>query len=129
MAYMILEQIKIRLDQYHVETISNPDGSTSEKVVFDDLQLNPKLEVLINQNRELILCRVNPPEYYTEEQKEEILEKYKGAVIDMTLYDVAKEGGDFQKSHSELGISRTWISKDEIMDYYNIRIFSKILSV
>ena len=33
--YTTLEQVKIRLKQFHIETVTDEDGVTSDVVVFD----------------------------------------------------------------------------------------------
>ena len=45
--YTILEQVKIRLKQFHIETVDNADGTQSDVVVFDQKEDNPLLEQLI----------------------------------------------------------------------------------
>lgn len=40
---------------------------------------------------------------------------YQNAVIDITLYNLALIGGDFESSHSENSISRTFISEQEVL--------------
>lgn len=124
--YTILEEIKIRLRQFHIEEEVTFD-ETSNKIVFDRLEENPILEVLIQQNKDLLLLQINPPIYYTQEEIENLIEKYRSAVIEMTLYDVVKEGGEFEKTHTEPGITRAWIDKEEIMNYFNIHSFAKII--
>ena len=58
--YTTLEQVKIRLKQFHIETVTNEDNTTSaEVVVFDKPQDNPLIEQLIKQaNRILWLCGI-----------------------------------------------------------------------
>lgn len=126
MSYTILEEIKIRLRQFHIEEAITFE-ETSNKIVFDKLEENPILEVLIQQNKDLILLQINPPEYYEQEQIDELLEKYRSAVIEMTLYDVVKEGGEFERTHTEPGITRAWIDKQEIMNYFNVHSFAKVI--
>ena len=33
--YSTLEQVKIRLEQFHIDTVDNDDDTTSDVVVFD----------------------------------------------------------------------------------------------
>ena len=39
--YTTLEQVKIRLKQFHIETVTDEDGVTSDVVVFDQKEDNP----------------------------------------------------------------------------------------
>ena len=52
MAYSILEQVKIRLKQFHIESVEN-----SDTVVFDSKEDNPLLEQLIDQVKQEIVSR------------------------------------------------------------------------
>ena len=36
MEYTALEQVKIRLKQFHIDTVTNDDDTTSDVVVFDN---------------------------------------------------------------------------------------------
>ena len=49
--YTTLEQVKIRLKQFHIETVTDEDGVTSDVVVFDQKEDNPYIEQLIKQAR------------------------------------------------------------------------------
>lgn len=49
MEYTTLEQVKIRLKQFHIETVANDDETTSDVVVFDSKEDNPIIEQLIKQ--------------------------------------------------------------------------------
>ena len=52
MEYTTLEQVKIRLKQYHIETVTNDDYTTSDVVAFDKKEDNPLIEQLIRQATE-----------------------------------------------------------------------------
>ena len=47
MEYTTLEQVKIRLKQFHIDTVTNDDETTSDVVVFDKKEDNPLIEQLI----------------------------------------------------------------------------------
>lgn len=49
MEYTTLEQVKIRLKQFHIDTVTNDDDTTSDVVVFDNKEDNPIIEQLIKQ--------------------------------------------------------------------------------
>lgn len=41
--YTTLEQVKIRLKQFHIKTVTDEDGVTSDVVVFDQKEDNPSI--------------------------------------------------------------------------------------
>lgn len=112
-AYTVLEQIKIRLKQFHMETVEN-DGLTSSTVMFDRKEDNPLLEQLINQATEDIKNKRRYPKDYTKEEIEEDLKKYESVLVNVVVYDRMKLGGDFQQSDSENGKSRTWVDRNTL---------------
>lgn len=112
-AYTVLEQVKIRLKQFHMETIEN-DGLTSSTVMFDRKEDNPLLEQLINQATEDIKNKRRYPKDYTKEEIEEDLKKYESVLVNVVVYDRMKLGGDFQQSDSENGKSRTWVDRNTL---------------
>lgn len=63
--YTTLEQVKIRLKQFHIDSKSD---SESSKVVFDHFEENPLLEQLISQAEADIRAKRMYPESYTEEK-------------------------------------------------------------
>ena len=112
-AYTVLEQVKIRLKQFHMETVEN-DGLTSSTVIFDRKEDNPLLEQLINQATEDIKNKRRYPKDYTKEEIEEDLKKYESVLVNVVVYDRMKLGGDFQQSDSENGKSRTWVDRNTL---------------
>ena len=52
MEYTTLEQVKIRLKQFHIETVANEDETTSDVVVFDNKENDLLIEQLIKQATE-----------------------------------------------------------------------------
>lgn len=112
-AYTVLEQVKIRLKQFHMETIEN-DGFASSTVMFDRKEDNPLLEQLINQATEDIKNKRRYPKDYTKEEIEEDLKKYESVLVNVVVYDRMKLGGDFQQSDSENGKSRTWVDRNTL---------------
>ena len=112
-AYTVLEQVKIRLKQFHMETVEN-DGLTSSTVMFDRKEDNPLLEQLINQATEDIKNKRRYPKDYTKEEIEEDLNKYESVLVNVVVYDRMKLGGDFQQSDSENGKSRTWVDRNTL---------------
>lgn len=112
-AYTVLEQVKIRLKQFHMETVEN-DGFASSTVRFDRKEDNPLLEQLINQATEDIKNKRRYPKDYTKEEIEEDLKKYESVLVNVVVYDRMKLGGDFQQSDSENGKSRTWVDRNTL---------------
>lgn len=107
--YTTLEQVKIRLKQFHID-------SESSEVVFEKLEENPLLELLLEQNQNLIINISG----ISDSKKEEYLKKKEDAIVELALYDRNKLGADYSSSYSENGISRVWNSKEEILNYYGI---------
>mgnify|MGYP006886771566 FL=1 len=112
-AYTVLEQVKIRLKQFHMETVES-DGLTSSTVMFDRKEDNPLLEQLINQATEDIKNKRRYPSDYTKEEIEEDLKRYESVLVNVVVYDRMKLGGDFQQSDSENGKSRTWVDRNTL---------------
>lgn len=112
-AYTVLEQVKIRLKQFHMETVEN-ECLTSSTVMFDRKEDNPLLEQLINQATEDIKNKRRYPKDYTKEEIEEDLKKYESVLVNVVVYDRMKLGGDFQQSDSENGKSRTWVDRNTL---------------
>lgn len=112
-AYTVLEQVKIRLKQFHMETVEN-DGFASSNVMFDRKEDNLLLEQLINQATEDIKNKRRYPKDYTKEEIEKDLKKYESVLVNVVVYDRMKLGGDFQQSDSENGKSRTWVDRNTL---------------
>ncbi len=101
-----LEKVKIRLGQYHMES--------SNKVVFDQAEKNPLISQLINQATNEIIQRRNYPDSYTEEQIYADLKKYENNIINIVVYDCSQAGEAYMQSYTENGVSRNWISRDDL---------------
>nr|DAP01684.1 MAG TPA: hypothetical protein [Caudoviricetes sp.] len=113
LSYTVLEQVKIRLKQFHMETVEN-DSFASSTVMFDRKEDNPLLEQLINQATEDIKNKRRYPKDYTKEEIEEDLKKYESVLVNVVVYDRMKLGGDFQQSDGENGKSRTWVDRNTL---------------
>mgnify|MGYP000634676128 CR=1 FL=1 len=111
--YSTLEQIKLRLKQFHIETVENEDG-TSDVVVFDDKEDNPLIEQLIKQATQEIITKRCYPASYTQEQIEEDIEKYQNNIINLVVYDHSQAGENFMSSYSENGVSRNWRDREDL---------------
>jgi hypothetical protein len=114
MAYTTLEQVKIRLKQFHVETVTNDDDTTSDVVVFDKKEDNPLIEQLIAQATEDVKAIRKYPDSYTEEMITEDMEQFTGVIINLTVYDHSQAGEAYMASYSENGVSRSWKERDKL---------------
>ena len=123
--YTILEQVKIRLKQFHIETVDNADGTQSDVVVFDQKEDNPLLEQLIKQVTNEVMNRRMYPDTYTQEQIYEDMKKFESVIINAVVYDRSQAGESFMQSYSENGVSRTWTDRDKL--FKDVYPFVKIL--
>ena len=123
--YTILEQVKIRLKQFHIETVDNADGTQSDVVVFDQKEDNPLLEQLIKQVTNEVMNRRMYPSNYTQEQIDEDIKKFESTIVNAVVYDRSQAGESFMQSYSENGVSRTWIDRDKL--FKDVYPFVKIL--
>ena len=90
--YSTLEQVKIRLEQFHIDTVDNGDDTTSDVVVFDKKEENPLIEQLIEQATEEIRTLRNYPDSYTDERIDEDLQKYQSVIVNLAVYDYSQAG-------------------------------------
>lgn len=120
--YTTLEQVKIRLKQFHIDSKSD---SESPKVVFDHLEGNPLLEQLISQAEADIRAKRMYPESYTEEKIAADMEKFQSVAVNLVVYDRSQAGENFMASYSENGVSRTWRDREDL--FVGVFPFAKIL--
>ena len=113
--YTTLEQVKIRLHQYHIDTVTNDDDTTSSVVVFDDIEDNPLIEQLIEQSRQEIISLRNYPSSYTQEQIDNDLSKYESVIVNLTVYDHSQAGENYMASMNEGGVNRTWKNRNDLL--------------
>lgn len=111
MSHTILEQVKIRLRQFHIEN----QGAEDESTVFDKPEDDPFLEQLISQAMADVRRFRHYPASYSEERITKDMNQYESVIVDLVLYDYNKEGGEFQTSSSENGTSRNWIDREKIL--------------
>lgn len=122
--YSILEQAKIRLKQFHIDTVEN-DDTTSDVVVFDKPQDNPLIEQLIKQAKQDIVAMRNYPSTYTTERIEADLKNYEAVIVNLVVYDMSQAGEEFMSSFSENGVSRNWRKRSEL--FVGVYPFAKVL--
>lgn len=120
--YTTLEQVKIRLKQFHIDSKSD---SESSKVVFDHLEENPILEQLISQAEADIRAKRIYPKSYTEEKIAADMKKFQSVVVNLVVYDRSQAGENFMANYSENGVSRTWRDREEL--FVGVFPFAKVL--
>ena len=120
--YTTLEQVKIRLKQFHIDSKSD---SESSEVVFDHLEENPLLEQLISQAEADIRAKRMYPESYTEEKIAADMKQFQSVVVNLVVYDRSQAGENFMASYSENGVSRTWRDREEL--FVGVFPFAKVL--
>lgn len=126
MEYTTLEQVKIRLKQFHIETVTNEeDDTTSDVVVFDNKEDNPLIEQLIKQAAEDVKAKRNYPDNYTDEMITEDLKQFEGVIVNLAVYDHSQAGENFMASYGENGVSRTWKARDSLI--VGVFPFAKVL--
>lgn len=125
MQYSTLEKVKIRLGQYHIKTVENEDGTSSDVVVFDAKEDNPKIEQLIDQIKNEIRNKRMYPESYTAEKIDDDLKKYENVIIDLAVYDHSQAGEAFMSSYTENGVSRNWKEREDL--FVGVYPFVRIL--
>ena len=113
--YTTLEQVKIRLHQYHIDTVTNDDDTTTNVVVFDDIEDNPLIEQLIEQSRQEIISLRNYPSSYTQEQIDNDVAKYENVIVNLTVYDHSQAGENYMASMNEGGVNRTWKNRNDLL--------------
>ena len=118
MAYTLLEQVKIRLKQFHI------DDETS-KVVFDSLEDNLLIEQLISQAKADIVAKRMYPDSYTDEKIAEDLKRFESVIVNVAVYDHSQAGDTFMANYSENGVSRTWRDRDSL--FVGVFPFAKVL--
>lgn len=114
MEYTTLEQVKIRLKQFHIETVTNDDDTASDVVVFDNKEDNPVIEQLIKQAVEDVKAKRNYPDSYTDEMIAEDLKKFESVIVNLAVYDHSQAGENYMSALSEGGVSRTWKDRDSL---------------
>lgn len=120
--YTTLEQVKIRLKQFHIDSKSD---SESSEIVFDHLEKNPLLEQLISQAEADIRAKRMYPESYTEEKIAADMKKFQSVVVNLVVYDRSQAGENFMASYSENGVSRTWRDREDL--FVGVFPFAKVL--
>lgn len=112
MAFSILEQIKIRLRQF--ETVVDANGDT--QLDFTEPNENFVILNLVDKAKQDIRMYRHYPASYTEEDIEkDIAENYSNILVELVLFDYATEGAEFETTHNENGVNRTFVKRESIL--------------
>jgi hypothetical protein len=115
MSYTLVEQVKIRLKQFHIEEVEDEaTGEKSDKVVFDEKECNPLIEQLLEQARKEIIRRRNYPKTYTQERIDSDVKNYEDIMVDLAVYNRSQAGEAYMASLSENGVNRTWRNPESL---------------
>lgn len=126
MSYTLVEQVKIRLKQFHIEEVEDEvTGEKSDKVVFDEKECNPLIEQLLEQARKEIISRRNYPDTYTQDQIDSDVKNYENIMVNLAVYDRSQAGEAFMASYNENGVNRTWRDRDSL--FVGVFPFVKVL--
>ena len=77
---------------------------------FDSSAMKDKIESALNEVQETRRY----PSYYTEEQIVKDLNKYCSTIKNVALYDYNQIGAEFQESHTENSVSRSWKEREKL---------------
>jgi hypothetical protein len=100
---MVGESLKNEIKDSLTHELSKESG-------FDALILEEKINNVI---RDVVRVRKYPSSY-SEKQIEEDLSNYYSNVRNLALYDYNMVGAEFQQSHSENGINRSYTKRQEL---------------
>ena len=107
MAYTMVEQVKIRLKQFHIDF--------DDSVVFDHKEDNPLIEQLIEQAQQEVMSRRMYPSRYTQEQINDDMKNYEGVIVNLAVYDKSQAGEAYMATYTENGVSRTWKDRENLL--------------
>lgn len=84
-------------------------------VLLETSEEDKILPVLIRQaERNVVEKRY--PFGSTDTEKSDAIKKYEGIIFKAVIYAYNKQGAEGQSSHSENGISRTWINEESLYE-------------
>ena len=116
--YSTLQKVKIRLGQFHIEEVTDPDtGIASDVTVFDRKEDNPRLELLIKQSTNEVINRRMYTKSYTQDEDTVDLIRQSGTdvIINLTVYDRSQAGEAYMASYTENGVIRNWKDRDTLL--------------
>ena len=117
----LLESVKVRLRQFHMEDVTEVDANgntvvSGQEMVFDNDEENPILEQLISEAKQDVITYRQYPSNFTEAKIEKDMEKFDNVIIKLTLYDYNKEGAEFESSNTQGGNQRTYVTRQSILN-------------
>ena len=74
------------------------------------------LPLLIEKAKAAVIMERNYPDSYEEVDIDRDIEKYENVVIDLVIYEFNIRGAEFESSHNENGINRTYRNRNEILN-------------
>lgn len=98
--------------QLQEELMADLIEELSSEDTFNESLLKVKVK---NAIREIMSARAYP-EYYTDEQIKQDLYRYYSNIRKLALYDYNTAGAEFEISHNENSISRSWIERNKIFN-------------
>lgn len=107
MAYTMVEQVKIRLKQFHIDA--------DDSVVFDHKEDNPLIEQLVEQAQQEVISRRMYPSSYTKEQIDSDMKNYEGVIVNLAVYDKSQAGEAYMATYTENGVSRAWKDRENLL--------------
>ena len=105
------ESMMIGLQQ---ELIADLTAELESESTFDSAKLTQKV---VNAIREVKRAR-KYPSYYTDEQINKDLYEFYPNIRNIALYDYNKIGGEFEDSHNENSVNRSWTDRNKL--FYGI---------
>lgn len=109
-------------DKLRKDIVADLTVELKEEPMFDVAKLTVKVNDAIRKVRS---ARKYEYTTYTEERMgKDLYDNYYAVVKDLTLYYWNKIGAEFESSHDENDVSRTYISENEILG--NVPAFVKI---
>lgn len=105
------------------ENVDSPIIVTLEDEIMEELKVELSTDPTFNET--LLLSKVRNalrevkrarkyPTYYTEEQIEQDMYDYFSNIRDIALYDYNKIGGEYEDSHSENSVSRSFVDRNSL---------------
>lgn len=81
----------------------------------DNFQPKALLQKVIGAIREVKTAR-NYPSHYSDSQIERDLHRFYSNIRNLALYDYNQIGAEFEESHGENSVSRSWIDRNKLFD-------------
>lgn len=102
------------------ELLADLTAELKSEPTFDS---NKLLQKVIGAIREVKRVR-KYPFHYTDEQMQRDLYEYYSNIRNIALYDYNKIGAEFEQSHNENSVSRSWIDREKL--FYGILPLSRM---